>query len=77
MAREELFVLKLVSPLLNIQTDEDKNLVARLLAESIMLRSMLMERTKLNVQLLENNDRLARFRTGMPTYDSFLALIEF
>ena len=77
MVREELFVLKSVNPLLNSQTDEDKNLVARLLAENIMLRSMLMERPKLDVQLLENNDRLTRFHTGMPTYDSFLALIEF
>jgi len=77
VVREELFVLKLVIPLLNSQTDKDKNLVARLLAENIMLRSMLMERPKLDAQLLENNDRLARFHTGMPTYDSFLALIEF
>jgi len=71
VVREELFVLKSVSPLLNSQTDEDKNLVARLLVENIMLRSMLMERPKLNVQLLEYNDRLTRFHTGMPTYDSF------
>ena len=79
MVREELFVLKSVSPLLNSQTDEDKNLVARLLAENniIMLRSMLMERPKLDVQFLENNDGLTRFHTGIPTYDSFLALIEF
>ena len=46
MLREELFVLKLVSPLLNSQIDEDKNLVARLLAENIMLTSMLMERPR-------------------------------
>ena len=46
MLREELFVLKLVSPLLNSQIDEDKNLVARLLAENIMLRSILMERPR-------------------------------
>ena len=76
MVREELFVLKSVSPLSNSQTDEDKNLVARLLAENMMLRSMLMERPKLDVQLLENNDRLTRFHTGMPAYDSFIALIE-
>jgi len=77
VGREELFVLKSVSPLLNSQTDEDKNLVARLLAENIMLRSMLMERPKLDVQLLENNDRLTRFHTGIPTYDSFIVPIEF
>jgi len=38
---------------------------------------MLMERPKLDVQLLKNNDKLTRFHTGMPTYDSFIVPIEF
>ena len=59
------------------QTDEDGNVVARLQAENRMLRSMLLERPELDVRLLENNDRLTRFYTGMPTFDSFLALVEY
>ena len=38
---------------------------------------MLLERPELDVRLLENNDRLTRFYTGMPTFDSFLALVEY
>ncbi|XP_065891719.1 uncharacterized protein [Dysidea avara] len=59
------------------QTDEDGNVVARLQAENRMLRSMLLERPELDVRLLENNNRLTRFYTGMPTFDSFLALVEY
>ena len=59
------------------QTDEDGNVVARRQAENKMLRSMLLERPELDVRLLENNDRLTRFYTGMPTFDSFLALVEY
>jgi len=78
VVRKELFVyLPLAVTFSECQTDEDENLVERLLAENKMLRSMLIERPELDVQLLENNDRLTRFYTGMPIYDSFLALVEF
>jgi len=42
-----------------------------------MLRSMLLERPESDVQLLENNDKLTRFYTGMPTFNSFVALVEY
>ena len=43
----------------------------------IVLRTMLSEKAEFSVQVLEDNYRLTRFYTGMPTYDSFLALADY
>ena len=51
--------------------------MAKLQEEIIVLRTMLSEKAEFSVQVLEDNDRLTRFYTGMPTYDSFLALADY
>jgi len=39
---------------------------------------MLKDRPEVNVEtILKGNDKLTRFYTGMPTYDSFDALVDY
>lgn len=48
-----------------------------LVKKSSPLRTTLLTRPKLDVQILEGNDKLTRFYTGMPTYDSITALVDY
>ena len=41
------------------------------------LRTLLLKKPELDVQLLEGNDKLTRFYTRMSTYDYSMALVEY
>ena len=41
------------------------------------LRASLLTKPEFDIELLKDNDKLTRFYTGMPTYDSFMALVEY
>ena len=38
------------------------------------LRASLLTKPEFDIELLKDNDKLTRFYTGMPTYNSFIAL---
>ena len=40
-------------------------------------RVVLVQTAQFNVEMIKNNDRLTRYYTGMPTFDSFIALVEY
>ena len=56
--------------ILECQTDDQEDLVG----EISILRTLYL---KFDEQLFKGNAKLTRFYTGMPTYDSFLALAEY
>ena len=62
---------------LECQTDDQGDVIAELQMEVSHLRTSLLKKSEFDVQLLEGNDKLTRFYTGMPTYDSFMALVEY
>ena len=41
------------------------------------LRASLLTKPEFDIELLKDNDKLTRFYTGMLTYDSFMALVEY
>ena len=48
------------------------------MAEVECLRSALSNRAEFTTKaILEGNDKLTRFYTGLPTYDSFIALVTY
>ena len=42
-----------------------------------LLIASFLDKWKFDIQLLEGNDNLTRFYTGMPTYHSFMVLAEY
>jgi len=53
------------------------DLVAKLQHEIQVLKTSLLERPEFDVKIISGNDKLTRFYTGMPTYDSFMALVDY
>ena len=48
------------------------------MTEVKLLRADLSKRAEFTVKaILEGNDKLTRFYTGLPTYDSFIALVTY
>ena len=59
------------------QTDDQEDVIVELQTEINHLRASLLIRPEFDVLLIECNDKLTRFYRGMPTYDSFKALVEY
>lgn len=64
-------------PIIECQTDIQGDLVTKLQNDISVLKASLSERPEFDVQMLKDNDKVTRFYTGMPTYDSFLALVDY
>ena len=60
------------------QTDFKWCNVEELTREVNCLKAALLERVEFTTKtILEGNDKLTRFYTGLPTYDSFIALVNY
>ena len=60
------------------QTDCDSVTIISLQKEVAILKSELMRRPKFCVDsILKDNDKLTHFYTGMPTYQSFIAFVDY
>lgn len=58
------------------QSDAKGDFVAKLQNEISILKASLSEKAEFDVQMLKNNNKLTRFYTELPTYDTFLALVD-
>ena len=58
-------------------TSEEWKTVEELQQEVCRLEATLSTGIALDVTVLKDNNKLARLYTGMPTYDSFLAFVEY
>ena len=65
--------------LLECQTDYvDRSVIANLQNEVAALRSALLSIPEFSVEtLLKGNDKLTRYYTGLPTYDSFMVFADY
>ena len=59
------------------QTDVQGDFVAKLQNEISTLKASLSEKPKFDIQMLKDNNKLTRFYTWLPTYDTFLALVDY
>ena len=59
------------------QTDDQEDLINGLHREITSLKLLLSERPEFDIGMLLANDKLARFYTGMPSFDSIQGLVEY
>jgi len=51
--------------------------VAKLEQEISVLKAALLERPECDVTMINRNNKLTRYFTGIPTYNSFVALVDY
>ena len=59
------------------ETSEEWKTVEELQQKVSKLETTLSHGTALDVTVLKDNNKLTRLYTGMPTYDSFLAIVDY